>query len=132
MFCVVWEILLYQKPDNGCLFSSLLHPSSTIIGTNKSNLILFILGFFHWAFEGWLRRVTQWVQWVAVYPTLVASFLSLSLNELWSHQQVLLGRTIMHLFRSPETSNSIPDKSIKEFLWNTYAIIPAGIILRSK
>ena len=55
-FFVLFEKFFFIKSQTTAV-SSLPHPSSKIIGTEKSNFILFILGFFHWAFEGWLRRV---------------------------------------------------------------------------
>ena len=55
-FFVLFEKFFFIKSQTTAV-SSLPYPSSKIIGTEKSNFILFILGFFHWAFEGWLRRV---------------------------------------------------------------------------
>ena len=53
---VLFEKFFFIKSQTTAV-SSLPHPSSKIIVTEKSNFILFILGFFHSAFEGWLRRV---------------------------------------------------------------------------
>lgn len=116
--------------------SSLPHPSSRIIRTKKPDFILFyffILGFLHWAFEGRLRGVTHSVQWVAAYPTLVTSFLILFLFMISGTTRKFSGKEKCCIYSGPlGTSDSIPDKSIKEFLWDTYSVIPAGILLRSK
>ena len=130
-FVLLEKFFFYYKADNGCLFS----PSSLFQDNQnkEARFYFFILGFLRWAFEGRLRGVMHSVQWVAVYPTLVTSFLILFLFMINGTTKKFSGKEKCRIYSGPlGTSDSIPDKSIKEFLWDTYSVIPAGILLRSK